>query len=128
MRWLSVVALFVGFASLISMAFPGRRVDKTRLGIEPEKLTLSTSMNAFLDRRGKRQALAHALNLAGIETDPGLFALRVVLASTVLAILGLLVGPVFAVIGLVAPAIVARTVAKSKGRKRQEAFTAQLAD
>ena len=128
MKWLSIAAFFVGFAALIFMAFPGRRVSKERLGIERERLSLSKSMDAFLDRRGKRQALAHALNLAGIVTEPGLFALRIVLASVVLAILGLLVGPVFALIGLVAPVIVARMVVKSKGRKRQEAFAAQLPD
>ena len=37
-------------------------------------------------------------------------------ASVLLAILGLLVGPVFAVVGLVAPAVVARMVVKSKAR------------
>jgi tight adherence protein B len=128
MKWLWVASFFVGFASLSYMALPGRRVSKKRLGIEREKLSLSKSMDAVLDRRGKRQALAHALNLAGIETEPGLFALRIVLASVVLATLGLLVGPVFAVIGLVAPAIVAHLVVKSKGRKRQQDFAAQLPD
>ena len=128
MKWLSIAAFFVGSASLILMAFPGRRVSKKRLGIEREKVSLSQSMDDFLDRRGKRQALAHALNLAGIETEPGLFALRVVLATVVMVILGLLVGPVFALIGLVAPVIVAHMVVKSKGRKRQEAFAAQLPD
>ena len=128
MKWLSIAAFFVGFASLIFMAFPGRRVSKKRLGIEREKVSLSQSMDDFLDRRGKRQALAHALNLAGIETEPGLFALRVVLATVVMVILGLLVGPVFALVGLVAPVIVAHMVVKSKGRKRQEAFAAQLPD
>jgi tight adherence protein B len=128
MRWLWIAAFFVGFGSLVFMAFPGRRVSKKRLGIEREKLSLSRSVNAFLDRRGKHQALAHALNLAGIETDPGLFAFRIVLASVVLAILGLLIGPVFGLIGLVVPVIVAHMVVKSKGRKRQEAFAAQLPD
>jgi tight adherence protein B len=128
MKWLWVAAFFVGFASLSYMALPGRRVSKKRLGIEREQLSLSKSMDAFLDRRGKRQALAHALNLAGIETEPGLIALRIVLASLVLAALGLFVGPVFALIGLVAPVIVAHMVVKSKGRKRQEDFAAQLPD
>ena len=128
MKWLSIAAFSVGLASLVFMAFPGRRVSKQRLGIEREKPSLSTSMDTFLDRRGKRQALAHALNLGGIRTDPGLFVLRIVLASVVLAVLGLLVGPVFAVIGLVAPAVVARMIVKSKAGKRQEAFVAQLPD
>jgi tight adherence protein B len=128
MKWLSIAAFFVGSASLILMAFPGRRVSKKRLGIEREKVSLSQSMDDFLDRRGKHQALAHALNLAGIEAEPGLFALRVVLATVVMVILGLLVGPVFALVGLVAPVLVAHMVVKSKGRKRQEAFAAQLPD
>jgi len=128
MKWLSIAAFFVGFASLAFMAFPGRRVSKQRLGIEREKLSLSKSMDGFLSRRGKRQALANALNLAGIETEPGLFVLRVLLATVALAVLGLAVGPVFALIGLVAPVIVAHLLVKSKGRKRQEAFAAQLPD
>jgi tight adherence protein B len=128
MKWLWIAAFFVGLASLGFMAFPGRRVSRKRLGIEREKLSVSKSMDGFLDRRGKRQALAHALNLAGIDTEPGLFALRVVLASLVLAVLGVLFGPVFALIGLVTPVIVASVGLKSKGRKRQEAFAAQLPD
>ena len=108
MKWLWIAAFFVGFASLSFMAFPGRRVSRKRLGIEREKLSLSKLMDGFLDRRGKRQALAHALNLAGIQTEPGVFALRVVLAVVVLAALGLLFSPVIALIGLVAPVIVAR--------------------
>jgi len=128
MRLLWIAAFFVGFASLCFMAFPGRRVSKERLGIERERLSLSKSMDAFLDRRGKRQALANALNVAGIETEPGLFALRIVLATVVLAIVGLLFGPAFALIGLVAPVIVTLMVVRSKGRKRREAFAAQLPD
>jgi tight adherence protein B len=128
MKWLWIAAFFVGVASLVLVAFPSRKVSKKRLGIEREKVSLSRSMDTFLDRRGKRQALASALNLAGIETEPGLLALRVVLATVVLASLGLLVGPVFALLGLVAPVIVTRMVVKSKGRKRQEAFTEQLPD
>src|SRR4051812_45385408 len=100
MNWLWIVIFFVGLSSLIFMAFPARRVSKKRLGIEREKLDLGKSMDAFLERRGKRQALAHALSLAGIKTEPGLFALRIVLASVILAIVGLLFGPVFALLGL----------------------------
>ena len=126
MKWLSMAAFFVGVAALIFMAFSGRRVSKQRLGIERERLSLSESMDAFLERRGKRQALANTLNLAGIVTEPGLFALRIVLVSAVLAILGLLFSPVFALVGLMAPVIATGVVVKSKARKRQEAFAAQL--
>ena len=128
MMWLSIAAFFAGVAALVFMVLPGRQVSKERLGIERQRASIGESMDAFLDRRGLRQRLAHALNLAGIETDPGQFTLRIVLASTVLAILGLLVGPLFAIIGAAAPVIVARMLVKSKGRKRQEAFAKQLPD
>jgi tight adherence protein B len=128
MKWLWVAFVFTGLASLIFMAFPGRRVTKRRLGIEREKVNLSQSMDSFLERHGRRQGLAHALHLAGIETEPGVFALRVVLAALVLTIVGFIISPVLAIVGLVAPFLGARMIVSAMGRKRQEAFAAQLPD
>ena len=73
-----------GLASLVLMAMPGPRVSKSRLGIERESVSLSRSMDGLLERHGKRQALAHALNLAGMAVDPGTFVLRVFLGALVL--------------------------------------------
>jgi tight adherence protein B len=122
--WVGV--LFVGLATLVFLAMPRRQVSRERLGIARERMSISRSMDAFLARRGKREDLAHALNLAGIETEPGQFALRVLLASVLLCIVGLLISPLAALIGLAVPAVVSRLAIKSKGRKRQEAFATQL--
>jgi|SoiMethySBSTD1v2_1073268.scaffolds.fasta_scaffold622176_2 tight adherence protein B len=122
------VAIFAALLILLLLAFPGQRVKRSRLGIERKPVDVGRSMNEFLERRGKRQGLAQALTLAKITTDPGVFALRVLLASVLLALCGLLVNLWLAIGLLVLPYFVARSWVAHKGRKRQAAFAEQLPD
>jgi tight adherence protein B len=85
-------------------------------------------MDAFLERHGKRQGLAQALVLADIDTDPGRFALRVLVASLLTGVVGLLVHPLLALVGFVVPALAARAWVGFKGSRRQNQFAEQLAD
>jgi tight adherence protein B len=125
---ISVAAIFVALFILVSMAFPGRHVPRSRLGIERSHLSLSTSVEAALERHGRRRGLAQALSLAGISVTPGQFVLRVAVVSILLAILGLLAHPVVALALLVAPTLVARTWVGYKAGKRRAAFAQQVPD
>jgi tight adherence protein B len=110
------------------LAWPAQRVSKARLGIDRKPLDVGRSMNDLLERTGKRQGLAAALIRADVHTDPGQFALRVLVASVLAAVLGLLVSPLLALVGLVVPPLVARTWLRSKGARRQAKFAEQLPD
>jgi tight adherence protein B len=121
-------AVFGAVFILVRMAWPGQRVSKARLGIERKPVNPGASMDAFLERHGKRQGLAQALNLAEISTDPGSFALRVLLASIVLGIGGLVITPLLGLVGLLLPFFAVRAWVAHKGRKRQERFAEQLSD
>jgi tight adherence protein B len=98
------------------------------LGIERRSVDVGRSMNDLLERHGKRRGMAQALAMADINTDPGQFALRILLASLLAAVLGLLISPVLAVVGLVVPFVAARTWVRMKGAKRQAKFAEQLPD
>jgi tight adherence protein B len=125
---LSGVAVFAGLFLLILMALPGPRVGKSRLGIERKPMNVGRSMNDFLERHGKRRGIAQALALADISTDPGQFALRVLLISLLAAVLGLVISPILALVGLVVPGLVTRAWVHMKGAKRQAKFAEQLPD
>jgi tight adherence protein B len=120
--------VFVGLAALIYMALPERRVKRERLGIERERASLSKSVDSALERHGKRAGMVHALNLAGMDVEPGVLVLRVLLFTALATVLGLLISPWLALAGLVAPTLVARQWVTSKARRRQERFAAQLPD
>ena len=120
--------IFLGLAALIYMALPGRRVKRERLGIERERKSLSKSVDAALERHGKRAGMAHALNLAGMDVEPGVLVLRVLLFTALATILGLLISPWLALVGLIAPTLIARQRVTSKAHNRQERFAAQLPD
>ena len=124
-----VALIFAGLVGLFWMAVPTHRVKRARLGIERQPFNPGKAVGDLLERHGKRSGLAQALNLAGMSTEPGTFALRVALGSLLIGILALVLGgPLFALIGLVVPALVARAVVAGKGRRRREAFAAQLPD
>jgi tight adherence protein B len=125
---LSGAAVFLALFILVMVAVPGQRVKRSRLGIDRKPVDVGRSMNDFLERRGKRRGLAQALSLASITTDPGMFALRVAVASILLGIVGLLVSPWLGIGLLVAPYFIARARVSYKGRKRQAAFAEQLPD
>jgi tight adherence protein B len=123
------VVFFLGLLGLALLALPQRRVKRSRLGIEREPLNLSRSVDTFLEHRGRRQGVAQALVLAGVSTEPGTFVLRVFIGSLLVAIGMLaLAGPVLALVGFVAPILVARMVVTAKGRKRRNRFAEQLPD
>jgi tight adherence protein B len=125
---LSGAAIFAALFILALMAMPQQRVRRSRLGIERRSVDVGRSMNDLLERHGKRRGMAQALAMADINTDPGQFALRILLASLLAAVLGLLISPVLAVVGLVVPFVAARTWVRMKGAKRQAKFAEQLPD
>jgi tight adherence protein B len=124
---LSGAAIFAALLILVLMAMPGPRVRKSRLGIERKPVDVGRSMNDFLERHGKRRGIAQALALADIATDPGQFALRVLLVSVVVGVLGLLISPILALVGIVVP-LATRTWVRMKGTRRQAKFAEQLPD
>jgi tight adherence protein B len=124
----SVAAIFVALFILVLMAWPGHRVRRSRLGIERKPVDVARSMNDILERHGKRPRLAQALALAGISTDPGQFAVRVLVASLLAAVLGLLIAPWLGLVGLVMPPLAARAWVSYKGSKRQGSFAEELPD
>jgi tight adherence protein B len=104
-------------------------VKRSRLGIERQAFSPGKSVDDLLERHGKRGGVAHALNLAAVTTEPGTFVLWVFLGSLVAALVALsVVGPLVALIVFVVVPLLARTVVRIKGRKRQERFAAQLPD
>jgi tight adherence protein B len=128
MIWLAGAAIFAALFLLVLMALPGQRVSKSRLGIESKPIDVGRSMDAFLERHGKRQGLAHALVLADIDTNPGKFALRVLVASLLAGVVGLLVHPLLGLVGLMVPVLTARMWVRFKGTRRQNQFAEQLPD
>jgi tight adherence protein B len=128
MIFISAAAIFVALFILVLMAWPGQRVRRSRLGIERKQVDVARSMNDMLERHGKRRGLVQALASAGISTDPGQFALRVLLASLLSGVLGLLIAPWLGLVGLVAPFVAARTWVSYKSSKRRSDFAEQLPD
>ena len=120
---------FVGLAALFSWRFPAGGSASSVSASSARRSASASRWTTSWSVMESASGLAHALNLAGIDDGAGTFALRVVLALGGAGARGsALVGPVFALIGLVAPALVPGMVVRSKGRKRQEAFAAQLPD
>jgi len=123
------VVFFLGLFGLACLAMPERRAKRSRLGIEREPINLSRSVDTFLQSRGKRQGLAQALILAGVSTEPGTFILRLFIGSLLVGIVTLAVGgPLLALVGFVAPLLVARVVVTAKAQKRRNTFAEQLPD
>jgi tight adherence protein B len=125
---LSAAAIFAALFLLVLLAWPDRRVSKSRLGIERKPFTPGKSLAAMLERWGQRTGVQHALVLAGIDIDAGTFMLRVLVASVLLGILGLLVSPLLGLVLTATPFLVTRWWVGHKGRKRQEKFAVQLPD
>ena len=67
-----VALFFAGLAALFFMAVPtaARQASPSRHRARAASAS-SKSVDDLLERHGKRPALAHALNLAGIATEPG---------------------------------------------------------
>src|SRR3954465_4195612 len=123
------VVFFFGLLGLVLLATPQRRVKRTRLGIEREPINLSRSVDTFLQNRGKRQGVAQALILAGGSTEPGTFVLRLFIGCLLVGIVTLAVGgPMLALVGFVAPVLIARMVITAKGSRRRNSFAEQLPD
>jgi len=122
---LSIAAIFAALFILVLLALPRWRVSKQRLGIETERRSLGQSVEGVLGSERSRR-LARDLALADVNIEPGRFVLWVLVASILAAILGLLVSPVLAVAGLVAPYLIARAWVSYKGSKRQAKFAEQL--
>src|SRR4029453_652600 len=74
---ISIAAIFLALLILNLLVLPGQRVSKRRLGIERAPFSPGRSVAGFLERRGWDQGIAQALSLASINTEPGLFVLRV---------------------------------------------------
>jgi tight adherence protein B len=125
---LSGAAVFAALFILAYLALPGKRVSKKRLGIERKPINPGASMDAFLERHGKRAGLAHALNLAEVRTEPGTFALRVLIVSILLGIGGAIITPWLGLVGLVVPSFAVRSWVAHKGRQRRDKFSEQLPD
>jgi tight adherence protein B len=123
---ISIAAIFAALFTLICLAIPGQRVSKRRLGIERAPFSPGQSVDAFLERRGWHRGIAQTLATAGIDTEPGLFVLRVAVVSVLLALVGLFIGPLLSLVALVVPAFVVRTWVATKAGKRKEAFAEQL--
>ena len=125
----SALAVFVALCILLVLAIPGRRVSKRRLGIERERVSVGRSVDALLERHGKRRGLAQALVLADITVEPGQFALRVFLVAVLTGVLGLFLGgPVLALVAFAVPFLGARVLVRRKGVRRQDKFAEQLPD
>jgi tight adherence protein B len=124
----SVAAVFVALFILVLMAWPSHRVRRSRLGIERKPVDVARSMNGILERHGKRPRLAQALALAGISSDPGQFAARVLVASLLAGVFGLLIAPWLGLAGIVMPPLAARAWVSYKGSKRQASFAEELPD
>jgi tight adherence protein B len=123
----SAISIFAALFILVRLAWPGNRVKKRRLGIERGPVNLGRSLDSALGEE-RRRRLSQALALAGSDTAAGDFVLRIAAVSIVLAIGGLLITPVLALVGLVAPYLCARSWLAHKGHKRQELFSDQLPD
>jgi tight adherence protein B len=126
MIMISGVSIFLALFVLVLLAWPGQHVTKSRLGIEREKFSASRSMNALLERHGKRRGLSQALALADIDTDAGQFALRILVVSLLFGVMGLLVHPLLGLLALVLPFFATRAWVSSKGQKRRNRFAEQL--
>jgi tight adherence protein B len=118
------VAIFI----LVLMAWPGQRVRKSRLGIEP--ISLRERATDPIDRvlRARSSGLTVQLKLAGLSIDPASYVLLVGAISLVLGLVGLVIHPLVGVILLVLTNVLARAWVASKARKRKAAFTQQLPD
>jgi tight adherence protein B len=123
---ISIAAIFLALLILNLLVLPGQRVSKRRLGIERAPFSPGRSVAGFLERRGWDQGIAQALSLASINTEPGLFVLRVLVVSVLLALVGLFISPILALVALSAPALVVRSWVASKASKRKAAFAEQL--
>ena len=125
MIWASGVSIFLALFILTLMAWPGRRVSRSRLGIDRTRPNLGKSIEGMLGGDRQRK-LAQALNLADIDIEPGQLVLRVLVGSILLGILGLLFSPVMGLVFLVVPYFAARLLVARKGHKRQARFAEQL--
>jgi tight adherence protein B len=132
--WAGAGMVFVALFGLVLVAFPRVKVNRRRLGIAEEQRSVSdagrratVALDDFLERRGKRGALAVALDAADIPMSPGEFAALALAVCMVTGLIGLAVGgPLLAAIlgGLVA--FVARALVDVRSRRRRAAFAAAL--
>lgn len=90
---------------------------------------MAAAADAFLERRGRRQSLAAALEVAAISLRTGEFVVLVVAATLIVALAGLVVaGAVGLVAALVLAPMTAWVIVRRMGRRRRERFGEQLPD
>lgn len=142
--WLLVLGALAVFASITSLALFARpanddpRAGRDQLGVTPGRATgtsgaigrnLSDYADRALERGGRRRGLSEALDVAAVSLRPGEFVIVVAaLAVTAAAVLGLVAGPVGALIGVALVVLGARAVLSIRGDRRRRAFAAQLPD
>ncbi|MFP3902104.1 MAG: VWA domain-containing protein [Acidimicrobiia bacterium] len=147
-RWgltAGAAAMFVALVLLGLVLVPDdRRSRLARLGLrgrglgEPQRRAPSASevservasaADAFLERRGRRQGLAAALEIADISLRPGEFVVIVAAVTLIAALLGVVVaGPLGLVAALVLVPLGAWVIVGRMGRRRRERFGDQLPD
>jgi tight adherence protein B len=90
---------------------------------------MAAAADAFLERRGRRQGLATALEVAAISLRTGEFVVLVVAVTLVVALLGAVVaGALGLIVGLVLVPLIARVIVERMVRRRRERFGEQLPD
>jgi tight adherence protein B len=135
-------AMFLALLLLGLAMIPGerrRRVTAETLGAQaapadrqtPSEVTqrMAAAADEFLERQGRREALASSLDVAGISLRTGEFAVLVLAATVVGALAGLaLVGPLGVVLGLVAVPLAAWFLVRMLAERRRERFAEILPD
>jgi tight adherence protein B len=122
---ISIIAIFVALLIVLVIAMPGQNVSKQRLGIERQPRNLGTSIEGLLGAERQRK-LARALSLADVNVEPGQYVLRVLVASVLLGVLGLVINPILGLVLLVLPYLMVHSWVSHRVNKRQSAFAEQL--
>ncbi len=136
------IAIFLMIVGMVLAIWPSgeRRIGRRQLGVDGKKQKagkgkasvgdrISAMADDALERGGKRTGLANALDVAAVSLRPGEFVVLVATIGLVAAALLLaLMGPVGAVIGLIATPFVGRAIISVKADRRRKAFDEQLPD
>jgi tight adherence protein B len=135
-------AIFLALMTLGIVALPEdtrARLTAARLGatqavadapsVSQVTQRMATAAEEFLERRGRRQSVATALEVAGISLRTGEYAVLVVGATLAAGVVGfVLAGPVGLVFGLVLAPVFAWTVVNALADRRRAQFADLLPD
>ena len=134
-------AIFLAIVGLVLAVWPDttRRIGRQQLGVdkiarpaEPKqsvKDRLSTLADSALEQRDQRGTLANALDVAAISMRPGEFLVLTIAAALGVTVVFLaLIGPLGAVIALIATPLIARSALSIRANRRRQAFEEQLPD